>query len=270
MKKGLKKFLLYFISPLIIIISLFSIKPWFGILAFILYIFGILFVNRATIFYLLGSRSYSKGNLDNGITWFEKAHKCAKSKPSITTTYAYALLKAGNIEASEKILQKQLSEKLSTDDNMHVKSNFALVLWKKGQIDEGINMLREVFENFKTTTIYGSLGFFLILKGNLDKALEFNLEAIEYNSSNAVIQDNLGQTYYLMGDYDKSEEVYEKLISTNPTFPEPYFNYGLVMEKKGNTTKALELMNKSLSYNFSFLSTVSKEEIEAEIKRISS
>jgi tetratricopeptide (TPR) repeat protein len=161
-----------------------------------------------------------------------------------------------------------MSKLLSADDKMNVKSNMALVLWKKGQIDDALNMLKEVFENYKTTTIYGSLGFLLILKGDLDKALEFNLEAYEYNDSNAVILDNLGQTYYLMGEYDKSKEIYKKLVSSNPSFPEPYFNYGLVMKQKGNVERALELMNQALTYRFSFLSTVSKEEIEAEIEKL--
>jgi tetratricopeptide (TPR) repeat protein len=215
MKSGTKNFLLKFVVPVVIIIALFKVKLLFGILAIILYFSYMLFTNRASVFAFLGARSYSKGDSDDAIRWFERAYQSGVAKPRIITAYAYMLLKLGDIEASEKILNEQMSKLLSAEDKMNVKSNMALVLWKKGQIDDALIMLKEVFEDYKTTTVYGSLGYFLILKGDLDKALEFNLEAYEYNNSNAVILDNLGQTYYLIGEYDKSEEIYKKLISSN-------------------------------------------------------
>lgn len=263
-----KKVLIKFVLPMIIVIILFVYNAPAGIAALIAYIAYQLFSGRAGIFAFLGSINYSKGDVDNAINWFDKAHKTGKAKPRTVTSYAYLLLKSGKLEESEKVLNKLLESKLHTDDEMYAKSNLALVLWKKGRLDGAVAMLEEVIKSFKTSTIYGSLGYLLILKGDLDRALAFNLEAYEYNSSNTVILDNLGQTYYLKGDYDKAEEIYSKLMSSNPTFPEAYYNYGLVLVKKGSTKKALETMQKALHYKLSFLSTVTREEIESAIDEI--
>ncbi|HHW31052.1 MAG TPA: tetratricopeptide repeat protein [Clostridiaceae bacterium] len=269
MNNNIKKLLINFVLPAAAIVILFRRYFLYGIIALILYILYGLYIGKASIYTIIGSIRYSKGNMEEAIKWLDKAYKSGRAKPTTITSYAYLLLKSGNIQEAEKILMEQMDKILSDDDKMNVKSNLALVLWKKGQLDEAINMLEEVFSKYKTTTIYGSLGYLLILKGDLNKALEFNLEAYEYNSSNAVIQDNLGQTYFLLGDYDKSQEIYEKLISTNPSFPEAYYNYGLLLKQKGETDKALEYMKKALNYKFSFLSTVSREEVEAVINKIS-
>jgi tetratricopeptide (TPR) repeat protein len=138
----------------------------------------------------------------------------------------------------------------------------SLVQWKKGNLDEAINILEDVIKNYETTNVYGSLGYMLIQKGDLDKALEFNLRASDYNSSNSIIMDNLGQTYYLKGNYDKAVEVYANLMESNPTFPDAYYNYALVLKSKNEFSKALEIAKKALNYELSFLSTINKSQID--------
>jgi len=257
------KALVYIILPVALIIYLFSYIAIFGIAAVIAYVGYILYTVRAGIFTSLGSINYSKGRIEKALAWFDKAYKSGRAKPMSMVSYAYLLLKTGNIEESESILNTLIRSKLDENDKLHVKSNLALVLWKKGELDNAITMLQEAFEKLKTSITYGSLGYLLILKGDMDRALEFNLEAYEYNNSNAVILDNLGQTYYITGDYDKAEETYEKLMQINPSFPEAYYNYGLVLMKKGKPEKALHLLRKSMDYKLTFLSTVTKEAIES-------
>lgn len=151
---------------------------------------------------------------------------------------------------------------------MVLKSNMALVQWKKGNLDEAINTLEEVIKKYETSNIYGSLGYMLIQKGDLDKALEFNLKASEYNSSNAIIMDNLGQTYYLRGNYDKATEIYENIMETNPTFPDAYYNYALVLKARKEYSKAIEIAKKALNYQLSFLSTITRQQIDSLISEL--
>jgi len=260
--------LVKYLLPVAVIIVLFFFKPLLGILGIIAYIFYVLFTARSGVYKLIGSVRYSKGDMDNALTWLKKAYESNKADPRTAISYAYLLLKAGRLEESEKVFSELLSGKLNSDDRNLAKSNYALLLWKKGNLDEAINMLEEVTKEYKTTTVYGSLGYLLILKGDLDRALEFNLEAYDYNSSNTIIQDNLGYTYYLKGEFDKAEEIYKKLVASNPTFPEAYYNYGLVLIKKGDPAKAYEFMEKSLNYKLTFLSTITRYEIEAKIEEL--
>ncbi|HHW49661.1 MAG TPA: tetratricopeptide repeat protein [Clostridiaceae bacterium] len=260
--------LIKYLLPIAVIIILFFFNTLLGILGIIVYILYILFMARSGIYKLIGSVRYSKGDMDNALKWLKKSYESNKANPHTAIPYAYLLLKSGKLDESEKVFSEILGKKLNADDRNLAKSNYALLLWKKGNLDEAVNMLEEVFKEYKTTTVYGSLGYLLILKRDLDRALEFNLEAYDYNSSNTIIQDNLGYTYYLRGEYDKAAEIYEKLLASNPTFPEAYYNYGLVLVKMGEPAKALEFMEKSLNYRLTFLSTITREEIEGKIEEV--
>lgn len=270
MNKPYMKALVYFIIPVIAIIVAFSRSIWSGFAAILLYLAILLYIKRVTVYTLMGSRNYSLGKTEQALSWLKRAHETKKSSARPSVSYAYILLKSGNLEKSEEILQKLLKENPSNQDTPYIKSNLALALWKKGELDAAIGMLEDLMKTYKTTTVYGSLGYLYILKGDLEKALQFNLEAREYNSTDKVILDNLGQNYYLLGSYEKAKEIYEPLVTQAPGFPEPYYNYSLVLEKLGEPESALELARKALNYRFTFLSSISKEDVESKIHQLSS
>ena len=267
--KILKNFLLKFLLPVVVFLLLLTLYNVYLALAFAaIYIGSVIYMGRATVFSIMGNVSYGRGDMKKSAEWFSKAYMTGKARPNTIISYAYLLLKLGNVDDSEGILKKFISASPSHDDEMLAKSNLALVLWKKGDLDGAINMLEEVFATYKTTTVYGSLGYLMLLKGDLEKALAFNQEAYEYNDNNSVIVDNLALNYYLLGELYKAEEIYEKLMTKNPTYPEAYYNYGLTLEAKNKIDKALEVMEKALDFKFSFLSNVSREEVENKIQEL--
>lgn len=270
MQKGIWGNILAFIMFVVLTVVIFKANILYGFIFLLAILLVFIFIKRAAILALIGRTNYFKGNIEKGLAWFEKAYKTGVAKPKTIVSYAYLLLKSGNIKDSEKILENLLRSRLQTDDRMLAKSNMALVQWKKGELDTAIETLEEVISDFETTNIYGSLGYMLIQKGNLDKALEFNLKAYDYNSSNAVILDNLGQTYYLRKEYDKATDIYKNLMEQNPSFPEAYYNYGLVLKAKNNNEEALEMAKKALNYKISFLSTIKKENIDKLIENLES
>lgn len=266
MNSMLKKALINLILPLAVILIAWKYNIWFGIAALLVYISIQFYLSRPMLFNLIGSRKYATGQMKDALKWFERAHGTKKASPRISVSYAYLLLKNTEAEKAEAVLQQILKSNLKPEDISYTKSIMALVLWKKGEIDAAADMLQNVFETYKTTSVYGSLGYLLILQGDLEKALKFNLDAYDYNSSDKIIQDNLGQNYYLLGMYDKSREVYEALLEKSPAFPEPWFNYGLLLEKLGEHEKALESMKKALECKFSYLSSIRREDVEAKIQ----
>ncbi len=152
-------------------------------------------------------------------------------------------------------------DRLTKEQRLSLKSSYALVFWKRGEIDTAIEMLEEVVEQAPSTNTYGSLGYMYAYNGNLSTALDFNQKAYDYNSTNAIIVDNLAYTYYKLGEYAKAKEYYEKLMELNPTFPEAFFGYGTLLVEMGEKDKGLELVQKALSAKFSFLSMVDRQEI---------
>ncbi len=110
-----------------------------------------------------------------------------------------------------------------------------------------------------------------IEKGNLQKAFEFNLKAHEYNSEHPVITDNLAHTYFLIGEIEKSLNLYEKLFNSGskPAFAEAYYNYALTLEASGRSEEAYAIVKNALDYKLSYLSTISPEQLDELIKRLS-
>jgi len=221
------------------------------------------------IYTIKANSAYQKGNVQETIAWLDKAYKTGRAKVKIVTTYGYVLLKYGKLEEAMKILDEQLaSKKLSNNERNESKSNYALVLWKKGQLDEAISLFEEIITHYKNTNIYGSLGYLYNLKANFEKALQFNLEAYDYNNANGVILDNLGQTYFLLGDLEKADEVFKKLMTLNPKFPEAFYDYALVFEKMGDKEKCIEKLRNALLYKPNYLSAVTAEEIESKLAQM--
>jgi len=263
MNPALKKVLINLILPVAIIVIAWRFSIWLGMAALLAYFALQLYNFRPVLYNLIGSKKYSIGQMEDALMWFKRAHDTKKAGPRISVSYGYLLLKNAEPEKAEEVLQQVLKSNPSPGDLSYVKSILALVLWKKGDIDAAVDMLMEVIQTYKTTSVYGSLGYLLILKGDLEKALQFNLEAYDYNSSDNIIQDNLGQNYFLLGMYDKSKEIYEALLEKKPAFPEPYYNYGLLLEKLGEREKAIESIKKALDCKFSYLSSITREEVEA-------
>ena len=267
MNKGLKKGLIGFIIPVAVIVIAYKFNIWLGLAALIIYIALLLYTSRAMIFIIIGSRNYSLGKTEPALNWFKRAHDTKKASVRSSITYAYILLKNGKPIEAEEILKELLKNNPNNQDTPPIKSIIALVLWKKGELDAAITLLEEVLSTYKTTSVYGSLGYLLNLKGDPEKALQFNLEAYEYNSTDNIILDNLGQNYYLMSMYDNAKEIYESLVGKAPTFPEAYYNYGLVLEKLGEIETALDMFKKALDYKFSFVSTITQDEVKLKIQK---
>ncbi len=265
MGKGFKKSLVWFFLPVAVIIILMLSDIWAGTIALAAYILALVILKREKFYTIIGAYNYTRNNIDKAYKWYRRAYNDGKGKPRNVVIYGYLMLKSGKPDEAESIIKNLLQRDIPKEDRLFAKSNLALAIWKKGDLDGAVEILENVFKEYKTSIIYGSLGFLLILKGDLEKALAFNLEAYDYNNSNAVIQDNLGQTYYLRGEIEKAEEIYGKLIPANPSIPEAYYNYGLVLMNKGKKTEAADNFRKALDYRFTYLSTISEEDVRQKI-----
>lgn len=257
------------IAFLVILIILFSINSFLGLALILGGITYVTYRNLPTIFMVIGNRKYMNKNIDEAMFWYEKSYKFRHAKSMVMINYAYAVLKQGQIEKSEAVLREVLKRDLNERDKANANINLSLVLWKKGDLQGAIDLTEEMYsKDYKTTLVYQNLGFYYILSGDLNKALEFNLEANNYSDSDTSILDNLAMNYFLLGSYEKALEVYNNLVPMNPSFVTTYYYYGLTLEKLGKYEESLEVLKKALNYRFSFLSAVSREQVETEIEKI--
>jgi tetratricopeptide (TPR) repeat protein len=263
-----KKFIINVVS-ILALLFIYKSNKQIGIALMFAALLYLIYKSLPTIYLVKANKMYFNKEFHKAMPLYEKAYKLKCSVPTVKLTYAYILLKQGEVLKSEEILKEVMKLTLNQKDHLSAVLNLSLVYWKSDRLQEAICLLEEQYnKGYKNTMLYQSLGFYYILSGELEKALEFNLEAFDYNNSDASILDNLALNYYLLQDYTKAVDIYEKLIPLNPAFVTAYYYYGLTLEKLQRFDEALEMLKKALQCNFTFLSSVSKEQVQQEIDRI--
>lgn len=229
------------------------------------------FIFRAGLIMLYGMRKYSD-NPQKGLELMRASYKTGKMSPSFQLYFAYLLLRNGELDEAETIINKAIVIGKHTLGEPEIKTsefNRALITWKRGDLSSAIVELEELYEEgYHTAGLYGSLGSFYLINKEFDKALNLAKEGVEFSDTDLISRDNLGQAYIGLGMLDEAEAVYDELLPKEPKFMEPYFNYATVMEKRGNIKEAKEYYEKALGYDEKFLSTITHEEIKASIVRI--
>lgn len=258
-----------YVLPIILLFVLFKINIYAGITGLIILIAYTAYKYIPSYYAIKGSSAYSEGKLNEAVAWFKKSFETGRAKDNLIISYCYLLLKTGQFDLAYDILSKLLRKPLPFAQKMNAKSNLALAIWKNGSLNEAIQLLEEVHSEYENTNVYGSLGFLLILSGDLQKALDYNLKAYEYNDTNPVILDNLAHTYFLLEQYDKSLEIFQKLmaLSPSPSFAEAYYDYGLLLEKLGRKEEAAKMFEKANTFNLTSLSAITKEDIQKKLQQ---
>lgn len=269
-KKSLKSFLWLGVIPLLVIIFAFKMNKNAGILCLLAYLAFLLIYNSSVFYQIKGQTEYNKGNIQMAEKWFKKAAESVRGRNNsyMLVSYGYILFKEGKLKEAEEILMKAVDKSKGRDDRNMAKSNLALVVWKKGDLDKAFRMLKEVTAEYKTSAVYGSLGYLAIEKGDLDEALKINLEAYDFNSDNAVILDNLAHLYHMRGEMDRAGEMFKKLMQKEPHFPEAYYDYGKYLEDAGEPEKAAEMYQRALKCKFNFNNTITAEQVRKDLERL--
>jgi len=220
------------------------------------------------VYMFKGNKAYKLGQKEKAIKYYKTAANNSFASIKVKIAYSYVAIRSGYVDEAFEALEKYKNAKMNIQDEIRYKSTYGIVLWKKGKIDEAVEMLSKLYERYKTTAVYQNLGYFLILKGDYDRAISFNEEAYEYSDSDTGILDNLALSYYMKGEHEKASGIYEKLMKLNPDFITAYYYYALLLIERKDYENALDNLKKATKCQFSFISLISKEEIEEKIKEV--
>ncbi len=151
-------------------------------------------------------------------------------------------------------------------DKANLSLNYAVSLWKTNDVDKAVDTLMRVYAKFRNASLYGSLGFMLIEQaratGDYVLAERINLEALDYESEDAVIQDNLGQLRFDQGDHQGAEPYLRKALQLKPHQVDSMVYLARALHAKGDVDQALEWIDKALSEEYKPLGTVSRSQAE--------
>lgn len=195
---------------------------------------------------------------------YEKALAKGMNGAGYLMAYTVLLLRTGKFErAMEMVRKAEKLPNLTTDQRRNLTVNYSICQWKLGDLDRAIGAMRELMKNYKNSTVYGSLGYMLVEKGDktgdYSEAQKFNVEALDYDDEDAVILDNVGQYYQRTGDYEKAREYFEKALEIRPAQVDSMYYLARIKQADGDIDGAIQLIDKAMSIHFSALATVTEE-----------
>lgn len=221
------------------------------------------------IYGLVGYYCHVRDKLDKAMRFYERGMAHDMTRPSYKLAYGVLLLKGGQFQKAKDIFSSVLIDPRYKDSVKNMaKLNLSLAYWKLGDIDTAIEMLKELHRKQRTARIYGTLGYLLIEKGDMDEAMKYNLEAVKYDDEDPVILDNLAQTYYMMGKIKEAKKYFEKAESLKDDQVSTLYYLGCIYEKEGNLQVAKEKLERALECNTNPLSTVSNEAIRQKLEEV--
>ena len=221
-----------------------------------------------TLLTLMGQRAYALGNNNKALRYLKAGHEHGRSGAVQSSAYAYILLRCGRAEEARVVANYALlNKRISDADKNQIRQILSLICYKQGDYVEAMEMMEQIFENYKSSTVYGTLGYYKILAGSEDM-YSFNEEAYEFNSDNKVIIDNKIILHLKKEEYEEAKALSEKSIHAGNKGIEIYFHAGQAEEGLGNYEQALEYYRMANSCDRSFMTTISEYEIESAIERL--
>ena len=211
-----------------------------------------------------GAKCFGEADYAGAKKWYGKAVETGRAKVDIKIEYSYVLLRTGDVDAAEQIVDNMLCYKLKPQYKGRAVIQRCMCYYKKGNIDEAIADAEELYnDGFKNTMLYGMLGFFKLVKApKAQETFDFCTEAISFAPDDRDIMDNMLICYYNRGEYDKAKEISDKVLEKQPKFVEAWYHGAQIDNKLKRYDDALEKLERINECNRSFMTTVSESEVE--------
>lgn len=227
----------------------------------------IIIMNRGIFYTLKANKALINKNEIKGYELLTKAYNVGGVPLVVINGYIYISLKFGYteiaLEAIDKVLNGKVHFKVKEGGRNMILTQKALYLWQVGDIEGGVNLLSELYENnYRTTIFYGNLGCLLYLSGDYDKAEKICLEAYEYGAQDKVTLDNLVAVYIKLDKWDLAEKYYNELIDLNPTFAEAFYHGAQIRQHQGNILEAVDLVNRCKEFKLYNISSITTQDID--------
>lgn len=260
----------YMMLAWIVLVFFLRFKEWILIPALLVYLLASAIVCNAYVIGMIGNMYYFLREPEKAKKFYTIAVK--KNTRNVKALYNYALDALHEGRADEALPVFQRAEKLNVKvlfDKL-IPLAVSSCYWVLGDIDKAISTIEDLQKkyNYINPNTLTTLGYFYMLKGNYEKAIELTNSALKDNEEYAPAWDNLGQIYYNQGDYKKAYENFQKAVTYRENMVESLYYMALLEEKEGNIEKAKEYLEKAKGCYISALNTVKKEQIEEELRKL--
>lgn len=226
-----------------------------------------------------GKVSEARSRYTEALKLYAEAVEAGCNRANILQGYAILLMREGELEKAREIMLKiEKIKGLTANDWFHLRLNYSIYQWKTGKLDKAIETIRRAAGDKMNSAVYTTLGMFLVDEAretrDFEKALAFNMEALEYDDEDAATLDNLGQLYLAMetaeADRDKAKEYrdkarkyFEKAHEEKPRQITTIYYLARMYHEDGEDERAREVLKDVDTIYFSAICPVSRQDMRA-------
>lgn len=216
---------------------------------------------------------HQRGDTAGARREYEALMKDGILKPSFMLPYSVLLLRDDTPESYAKVkgmlARIQRSPELSKEDRPQLLANYSVADYKLGNLDKALKLLEASHRERPCGLTYQTLGYLYVVAGDLDKALAYNQEALDYDDEDSICLDNMAQTLYsLKGDKAAAKPYFDKANEIKPGQIDTLWFLSRYDLDEGNTAAAIEKLETALEGRFSPLNHVNRDQVEQEIARL--
>ena len=208
---------------------------------------------------------FQKGDQAGALKLYEEAVDAGLDDMRALLSYSVLLIREGEYQkARELIVKIQKNPVMSAEQRQQLFVNYAACVYRLGELDKGIELLERQHEHAHSGLIYQTLGYLYVEKGDADKALAYNQEAVDYDDEDPICLDNLAQTYYrVLGDKETAKTWFDKAHRIKPTQIDTLYFLAQYDLEAGDKAAAKEKLEKALEGRISPLNYANAERVHA-------
>ena len=214
-----------------------------------------------------------RGNTEAAIKDYEKLYQANYISSAYLVPYSILLLRRGKKEDFEKtkeVLKKaEKAFDITPERRRQLILHYAVAQFRLGETDKAIHLLEASHQKNPGGMTYEALGFMYIETDDPDKALQYNMEAYEYDNEDPITLDNLGQVYYrMLGDKKTAKMYFDRAIALKDDQIDTLYFLSRYDMDEGNIPAAIEKLERALDGNFSPLNFITRDDIAKEIEAL--
>ncbi len=211
---------------------------------------------------------HQKGDAQGARTEYEALYQRGVQSAAYMLPYAVLLLREGGeenyLKVKEILKKAQKAPDMTPDRRQQLLMNYAVANYKLGEMDKAISLLEASHQKGPCELTYQALGYLYIEEGDAEKALKYNLEALDYDEEDPVVLDNLAQTYYrLLNDKEQALVYFKKAYEIKDTQIDTLYFLAQYDLENGDREAAREKLHTALEGRFSPLNYATPEKVRA-------
>lgn len=209
-------------------------------------------------------KAHQEGRFEEAMELYQQAMDEGNRDPQIFLPYSVLLIRNGHYAQAREMLVKNQKLPMNPNQKNQLFVNYAACVYKMGELQKGIDLLERQHQKQPSGMIYETLGYLYIEAGDVEKAMAYNMEAMEYDDEDAITLDNLGQIHYrMLGDKEKAKEYFDKAIEIKPGQIDTLYFLAQYDLEAGDKEAAKEKLEKAMEGRFSPLNHASKEMVQS-------